>query len=155
MNPQGTFQRTGYLSELCEFIMEPPSHPSIRIQPAPEWTELAEGVSVRHMVEGNGCSITLYRLGEGCRFDRHQHPFPELGVMLVGRGVLKVGEETRELGAGDSFFIPGGAPHGFDCGGVGPVILMNVTAPVASEADGPTSSEILRIARKTVGKTPA
>ena len=135
--------------------MEPPFHPSIRVQPAPEWTVLSEGVSARHMVEGNGCSITLYRLGEGCRFERHEHPFPELGVVLVGRGLLKVGPEERELGAGDSFYIPGRVPHGFDCGGTGPVIMLNVTAPVPAEVDGPSASELLRIARKAAGKLPA
>jgi len=105
------------------------------------------------MVDGNGCSITLYRLGEGRRFERHEHSFAELGVVLVGRGVLKVGDEERELGAGDSFFIPGGTPHGFDSGPSGPVILMNVTAPVPSEVGGPSASELLRIARDAVAKS--
>jgi quercetin dioxygenase-like cupin family protein len=102
------------------------------------------------MVEGNGCSISLYRMASGRRFERHDHPFPELGVCLAGRGRLLIGEEERKLREGDSFYIPGGMPHGFVVAPGGPVVVMNVTCPLPPYVPGPPFSEVLRLAKRTV-----
>jgi quercetin dioxygenase-like cupin family protein len=122
----------------------------IQDEPAPGWTAVADGVQVRHMVEGNGCSISLYRIGPGRRFERHGHPFPELGVLLAGRGRLLIGDEERKLREGDSFYVPGGLPHGFVVAPGGPVVVMNVTCPLPPYVPGPPFSELVRLAKRTV-----
>jgi len=123
----------------------------IRDEPATDWTTLSSDVDVRRVVEGNGCSINLYRLGSGTRFDQHGHTFSELGVMLVGEGSLLIVDQERVLAPGDSFFIPAGTPHGFEVGSGGPVMTMNVNVPPLPGTGGPSPDEILTWAKKAAG----
>jgi unsaturated pyranuronate lyase len=122
----------------------------VRYKAAPEWEALADGIHARRMVEGNGTSIILYRLDSGRRFERHDHPFPELGVVLAGQGRVLIEDEARTLRAGDSFFIPGGTPHGFEVDAEGPVVLMNVTVPLLPDLPGPPATEVLHLAKEVV-----
>jgi quercetin dioxygenase-like cupin family protein len=100
------------------------------------------------MVEGSGSSIFLYRLGPGRRFERHSHPFPELGVVLAGRGRALIGDEERTLREGDSFYFPAGMPHGFEVDVSGPAVLMNFAVPPLPDLTGPSSSEVLDLAKE-------
>jgi quercetin dioxygenase-like cupin family protein len=122
----------------------------IRDEPSPGWTTLASGVEMRHMVGGYGTSIELYRMSPGSRFERHDHPFPELGILLSGKGRLLIADEERLLTEGDSFYIPGGAPHGFVVAPGAPVVVMNVTVPLPPYVSGPRSSDVLRLAKRSV-----
>lgn len=107
---------------------------------------MGDGLHVRRMVEGNGCEINLYQVARGRRFDPHQHPFAELGVVLSGRGTMIVGEEERTIREGDSFYVPGNAPHGFAVTGNRPAVLLNVTVPQLPEMDASPSPAVLRLA---------
>ncbi|HEY1197768.1 MAG TPA: cupin domain-containing protein [Thermoplasmata archaeon] len=138
-----------YLPECDERYVEHFSY-RIRDKPPPEWMALSSGIHARVMVEGNGSSITLYRLEPGRRFERHIHPFPELGVVLVGRGVALIGDEKRTLREGDSFYFPSGTPHGFEVDAEEPAVLMNVTVPLSSDVAGPPASEVLRSAKQAI-----
>lgn len=119
----------------------------IRDKSAPAWVTVAPGIHARPMVEGDGCSIILYRIDPGNRFELHRHPFVELGVVLGGRGRIRVAHEERALREGDSFYLPSGTVHGFVVDGGRPVIMMNVTVPLSPDVSGPTSSTVLAIAR--------
>lgn len=130
----------------------------VRYDLTARWTTLPGGVLVRRMIEGEGCSISLYQMPAGRRFELHQHPFAELGVVLAGRGNLLLEGGERALREGDSFYIPGGTPHGFQVP-EGPVaLLLNVTVPRIPGAVGTPAEELLRIAAETVreeaGKVP-
>lgn len=129
--------------------MESPS-PRIRESPVSEWVALSSGIRARIMVEGNGSSIILYRLDAGSRFERHSHPFPELGVVLMGRGFALIGDEKRAVREGDAYFFPGGSLHGFEVDEGEPVVLLNVTVPLTPELEGPPSAEVLQIAKELV-----
>jgi len=120
----------------------------IRDERSAGWVSLADGIRLRPMVEGNGSSIILYRLEPGRRFERHDHPFPELSVILVGRGRMVIGEEERALREGDAVYVPGGVRHGFEVDGKTPVVMMNVTVPVLPDLAGPAFSEVVRLAEK-------
>jgi quercetin dioxygenase-like cupin family protein len=126
----------------------------IRDERAPEWVTLANGIRIRRMVEGNGCSIILYRLEPGRLFEEHEHPFAEFLVMLAGSGRAIVGDESRTLREGDSVFVPGGTPHGFEVGPRSPVILLNVTVPTISELVEPATAEVVRKALETARVGP-
>lgn len=104
------------------------------------------------MVEGNGAAITLYQMAPGHRFDLHHHPFAELGVILAGAGELLVENERRRLQIGDSFYVPGGARHGFVVAAGDTAVLLNVTVPPYSELDRDDSSDVLRLAARAVRK---
>lgn len=58
----------------------------------------------------------------------HRHKYDEVLVMLEGRGRLVVGEETREVGAGEIVVIKAGTPHGFVNAGEGLLRQMDVHA---------------------------
>ena len=133
--------------------VEPPSS-RVRDQPAPEWLALAKGIYIRRMVEGNGCSISLYRIDPGHRFARHDHAFPELGVILIGRCRFAIGEEERAMREGDAYYIPGGTPHGLSVPVGVPVVLMNVTAPLPPDVSGPTFDEVLEQAMRVAVRDP-
>jgi quercetin dioxygenase-like cupin family protein len=122
----------------------------IREHPTPDWTPVASGVEVRHLVGGYGASIEMYRMSPGRRFERHEHPFPEMGVFLSGRGRLLIGDDERNVSEGDSFYIPSGTPHGFAVARGAPVVTMNVSVPAPPYLRGPVASEILRLARRSV-----
>jgi len=41
----------------------------------------------------------------------HSHPHEQVGVVLAGRLVFTIGGETKTLGPGDIYRIPGGVKH--------------------------------------------
>jgi len=126
----------------------------IRDESPPAWTTVASGVRIRGMVEGYGASIDLYQLAPRRRFEQHEHPFSELGVLLSGQGALLVDGEKRAIREGDSFYVPGGTPHGFVVGEGRPAVLMNVNVPQPPDVSGAPSSEVVRLATKAIQISP-
>jgi quercetin dioxygenase-like cupin family protein len=126
----------------------------VRFDPAPGWTALAGGVHVRRMVDGNGISINLYHMEQGRRFELHDHPFAELGAVLAGEGTMLIVDEERPLREGDSFYIPGGIPHGFAVGPASPVVLLNVSVPPLPPTAEPPQSTAFRHAALVVRAAP-
>lgn len=55
------------------------------------------------------CEITLEK---GSAIAAHAHPHEQITYIISGRCRYTVGEETREVGAGDSVLIPGNVSHG-------------------------------------------
>jgi quercetin dioxygenase-like cupin family protein len=126
----------------------------IRYEPPPAWTDVASGVQVRRMVEGNGSAINLYRISPRRRFEAHRHPFPELGVVMAGRGRMIIAGEERIVEEGDSFYIPAGTLHGFAVTTREPAVILDVTVPQLPDVPGPDSAEMLRLSRQLVRTLP-
>ena len=59
----------------------------------------------------------------------------ELYFFTAGRGRLRVGEDEREVGAGDCAVIPPGTVHKLWNTGPGPLVLLCCCAPAYSDAD--------------------
>jgi oxalate decarboxylase/phosphoglucose isomerase-like protein (cupin superfamily) len=51
-------------------------------------------------------------LKPGKEIEVHIDPYEEVYYLLSGRGVMVVGEESREVAAGDAIWLPRGVPHG-------------------------------------------
>lgn len=126
----------------------------IRDERAPEWLAIASGIRIRRMVEGNGCSIILYRLDPGRRFVQHDHSFAEFMIVLAGSGRARVGDESRALQEGDSIFVPGGTPHGFEVDSKSEVVVMDVVVPALPELTEPPTAEVIRKAFETARSEP-
>lgn len=47
----------------------------------------------------------------GSIVEDHSHPHEQMGIVLSGRAEFTVGGETRTLGPGDLYRIPGGVRH--------------------------------------------
>jgi len=51
-------------------------------------------------------------LDAGVAVPMHSHPHDQMTLVLSGRLEFTLGDETREIGPGDTVVIPGGVPHG-------------------------------------------
>jgi len=60
---------------------------------------------------GEQMQISVVDLPEGSVVDWHQHPNEQMGYLVSGRAIFHVGDEVKELQAGDIYFIPGNVPH--------------------------------------------
>ena len=73
--------------------------------------EMFEGVSRRTLNAGERTSIHEIQIAAGCVVPMHTHPHEQIGYLVSGRVKFELGEETRELSAGDSWIIPSEVPH--------------------------------------------
>lgn len=83
------------------------------------------------MVYGRRTLLTEFRLTHGSVLPRHAHPHEQTGYLVAGRLRLTVGEETRELGAGDAWCIPGGTEHLAEA--LDDVVAVEVFSPVRED----------------------
>ncbi|MDQ4128669.1 MAG: cupin domain-containing protein [Actinomycetota bacterium] len=61
-----------------------------------------------------GLMATWVEVAPGSRQRPHDHASEQVYVIVAGRGRMLVGEEEREVGAGDLVYIPSGAVHGIE-----------------------------------------
>ena len=59
--------------------------------------------------------VVAFRFREGAEGAPHDHPHVQSTYVESGRFRFTLGEETREVGPGDSFVIPSGLRHGCLC----------------------------------------
>ena len=88
------------------------------IAPAPIW----DGVAAR-IVLGERITMAVVELDPGGVVPEHDHPHEQLGLVIEGSVTFRVGEETRRLGPGGTWRIPGGAPHEARAGARGAVVV--------------------------------
>jgi mannose-6-phosphate isomerase-like protein (cupin superfamily) len=73
------------------------------------------GMSHQFHGEKQGAPFSMYLVqappGGGPKL--HTHPYVEVAVVQEGRGTMTVGNEQREVGAGDLVVIPANTPHRF------------------------------------------
>jgi len=60
---------------------------------------------------GERMQISVVELPEGSVVDWHQHANEQMGMLVLGRALFHVGDEVKELQAGDIYFIPGNVRH--------------------------------------------
>ncbi len=72
----------------------------------------------------------VYPPGTPC--EMHDHPHEQFSLLLSGRLLLTVGDETREIGPGDGWCAPGGAPHGGEVLGDESAVFIDVYSPATN-----------------------
>ncbi|QGX99708.1 cupin domain-containing protein [Roseovarius faecimaris] len=87
------------------------------------------------LARGSHQELCWVKFEPGSTYPLHSHPYEQVSVMVQGRMRLRVGDETREVGAGDMWFAPADMPHGGEILGEDPVIFIDVYAP-PSRGDG-------------------
>lgn len=76
------------------------------------------------------CSLAEETLPPGCAVTPHRHrKIEEIYYIVSGRGVMTVGDETREVGAGDAVYIPRGNRHTLKNTGAHPIKVVLVCGP--------------------------
>ena len=80
-----------------------------------KWEELEtkeplHGVKMR-VFTGENIQMVLFELEPGAEIPTHSHPHEQMGTVLEGKILLKVGEEERILSAGEGYRAPADVPH--------------------------------------------
>lgn len=87
-----------------------------------ELQRIWDGVHGR-VVHGEQITLGVIELDPGSVVPEHRHDNEQLGLCLSGSLVFRVGEESRELGAGETWSIPANVPHEVHVGREGAVVI--------------------------------
>lgn len=81
-------------------------------------------------------SLAEATVAPGAATIRHFHrAAEEIYLVTAGRGLLRVGEEEREIGAGDCALIPPGEPHQLRNTGEVDLVVVCACSPAYSHED--------------------
>lgn len=81
---------------------------------------------------GDHLQLSLVDIPADGVVDWHSHANEQMGVMVSGKATFCVGDESRTLGPGDFYFIPGGMPHRVTAVD-GPAQALDVFYPIRPE----------------------
>jgi quercetin dioxygenase-like cupin family protein len=87
---------------------------------------------VARAVHGERQSLAVVELDPDAIVPEHRHDNEQLGMVLTGTLTFRIGEETRELGPGETWSIPSNVPHEVTAGAEGAVVI-DVFAPVRAD----------------------
>ena len=65
----------------------------------------------------------------GSTYPMHSHPHEQFSLLLSGRILLTVGDETREIDPGDGWYAASNVPHGGQIIGDQKAIFIDVYSP--------------------------
>jgi len=68
----------------------------------------------------------------GSTYEMHSHPHEQFSLLLSGRLLLTVGDETREIGPGDGWYAPCDVGHGGEVLGGEPAVFIDVYSPATT-----------------------
>ena len=68
-------------------------------------------------------------LAPGKEIEAHIDPYEEIYFVLEGRGLMSVGQESREVGPLDATYLPAGIPHALLNTGEKDLVILVVAAP--------------------------
>lgn len=85
--------------------------PNLQTHDDAERIEMFPGVARRTLNAGDRTSIHEIEIAEGGVVPMHTHPHEQIGYLVSGRVRFELGDEIRELSAGDSWIIPSEVPH--------------------------------------------
>lgn len=101
-------------------------------------TQTVEAVDDVHLAQMSVCnkmSIQHFRIEPGAVVPEHEHHHEQAGFIYEGELVFLVDGEELEVGAGDSYTIPGGEPHGVENRGSAPVLGVDIFSPPRANPD--------------------
>lgn len=95
----------------------------------------AHGSQIRPLIDRTTSGVTQCSLAEemlppGCAVTAHHHrEIEEIYYVVSGTGLMTVGDETREVNAGDAIYVPRGCRHTLRNTGSEPIKLILVCGP--------------------------
>ena len=90
-----------------------------------------DGVHGR-VVHGDRITLGVLELDANSIVPQHSHENEQLGMCLAGSLVFRVGDESRELGPGETWAIPSNVAHEVEVGPDGAVVI-DVFAPTRDD----------------------
>lgn len=95
------------------------------------WKPAEAGVTRRLVAAGAKTMAMEVRFEPGAEGARHSHPHEQLSRLLAGHMTFYVGDEEKDLQAGDMIVIPGGLEHGVVAHEAS--LLLDVFAPLRED----------------------
>jgi quercetin dioxygenase-like cupin family protein len=89
------------------------------------------GIALKTLVHGEKTLLAEFRLARGSVLPRHAHPYEQTGYLIAGALDLTVGGETRRVGPGDAWCIPGAVEHSAVV--IEDAVAIEVFAPVRED----------------------
>lgn len=96
-----------------------------------EKKDIGGGVLAQILGSGQRMTVFHWDLQDKSIVKTHQHPNEQFGYVIKGELLLTIRDETFSVKAGDGYFIPSDAPHGFTA--VGETEAIDVFSPVRKE----------------------
>lgn len=76
------------------------------------YRDVLPGIRQKTLAYGRKTLMVEFRLQQGAVLPKHKHPHEQTGYLVSGQLDLTIGNETRHLGPGDSWCVPGDTEHG-------------------------------------------
>ncbi|MEP6937309.1 MAG: cupin domain-containing protein [Chthoniobacterales bacterium] len=95
------------------------------------WIELCPGIRRQTITSGQTMYQMLAHLDAGSRLPEHRHPQEQITHVIRGRVRMILSGVPRELGAGESLYIPGNIPHGAET--IEEAVVIDTFSPPRSE----------------------
>lgn len=89
------------------------------------------GVVRRTLTSGDRTTLVEVTLAAGSIVPSHSHPHEQIGYVVRGRVTFQIGDRVQELGAGDSYCVPGGEPH--EVHTLEDAVCIDIFSPVREE----------------------
>ena len=105
--------------------------PNLQTHDEAQRIEMFPGVARRTLNAGEHTSIHEIEIAEGCVVPMHTHPHEQIGYVVSGRVKFELGDETKELSAGDSWVIPSEVPH--EVTALEDAVVIDVFSPAREE----------------------
>ena len=93
--------------------------------------EMLPGVVRRTLTEGERMMLIEVTLAQGAVVPPHTHPHEQIGYLASGRLLFTVGDERRELSAGDSWLVPSNVSHQVTA--LEPSVAIDIFSPPREE----------------------
>jgi len=90
-----------------------------------------DGITAR-AVHGERLTLAVVELDPGAVAEEHSHEHEQLGMVLRGSLLFRIGDEERELGPGETWEIPSNTVHRAEAGSDGASVL-DLFSPPRSE----------------------
>jgi quercetin dioxygenase-like cupin family protein len=93
--------------------------------------EMLPGVTRRTLNSSEGMMLIEVVLDKGAVVPSHSHPHEQIGYLASGRLLFELGDQRRELAAGDSWLVPPNVPHQVTA--LEPSVAIDVFSPPREE----------------------
>ncbi len=93
--------------------------------------QMFPGVVRRTLTDGERLMLVEVRLDAGAVVPTHTHPHEQTGYLIRGRFLFELGDEKRELGAGDCWLVPSNVPHKVTA--LEPSVCVDIFSPPRQE----------------------
>ena len=93
--------------------------------------EMLPGVVRRMLCSADRMTLCEFTLDKDAVVPLHTHEHEQAGYVVRGRGLLQIGDEERELRAGDGYLVPSNVPHAVTA--LEPSVAIDIFSPPRKE----------------------